>query len=108
VNHGLGMAIVYIGWMKYVIDANPQKFAEFAEWVWGIERRRSDMEIGMAGIERTAEFWRSMGIPLTLREAGIDSSVIPRVAKQAVRFGPLGRLKTLQEEDVINILESVS
>ncbi|NJP05401.1 MAG: iron-containing alcohol dehydrogenase [Chloroflexaceae bacterium] len=108
VNHGLGMAIVYIGWMKYVIDANPRKFAEFAEWVWGIERRRSDLEIGMAGIEKTAEFWRSLGIPLTLREAGLDPAIIPQVAKQAVRFGPLGRLKTLYEEDVIKILESVS
>jgi alcohol dehydrogenase YqhD (iron-dependent ADH family) len=108
VNHGLGMAIVYIGWMKYVIDANPRKFAEYAEWVWGIERRRSDLESGMAGIEKTAEFWRSLGIPLTFKEAGIDTSIIPQVAKQAVRFGPIGRLKPLAEEDVIKILESVS
>lgn len=108
VNHGLGMAIVFIGWMKYVIAEIPQKFAQYAERVWGIERRGSDLEVGLRGIERTAEYWRSLDIPLTLTEAGVDTSVIPQAAKQAVRFGPLGLVKTLEEADVVKILESVS
>ncbi len=108
VNHGLGMAIVFVGWMKYVIKEIPEKFAEYAEWVWGIERRRSDLEIGLAGIERTAEFWQYLGIPLTLTEAGVDTAVIPQAAKQAVRFGPLGRIKKLEQADVEKILESVA
>jgi alcohol dehydrogenase YqhD (iron-dependent ADH family) len=102
------MAIVYIGWMKYVIDEIPQKFAQYAERVWGIERRGSDLKVGLRGIERTAEYWRSLDIPLTLTEAGVDVSIIPQAAKQAVRFGPLGLVKKLEESDVLKILEAVS
>jgi alcohol dehydrogenase YqhD (iron-dependent ADH family) len=106
-NHGWGMAIVYLGWMRYMIEEMPEKFGLFAEKVWGIERRHPDVEIGMEAIERTAEFWRSLGIPLTLKEAGVDPAIIPQAAKRAVRFGPIGLIKPLGEEDAVKILESV-
>ena len=108
-NHGHGMAVVYIGWMKYILDYLPEKFARFARKVWGIAgNSKSDLELGREGIEKTALFWESLGITLSLSEAGVDSSVISRTAKQAVRFGPLGLIKQLKEQDVINILELVT
>jgi hypothetical protein len=106
-NHGHGMAIVYIAWMKYALETFPEKFARVAEVVWGVKRKgRSDIEVGMEGIEKMREFLRSLGIPLTLKEAGVDPSLLPRIAKQAVRFGPIGTSKLLYEEDVLKILES--
>jgi len=105
-NHGLGMAIVYIAWMKYVIEVIPEKFAQYGERVWGIERRgRTALEAGREAIEKTAEFWSSLGIPLTLGKAGVDTSIIPKAAKQAVRFGPLFSIKQLAEDDIVKILE---
>lgn len=107
-NHGYGMAIVYYGWMKYVINTLPGKFARFATNVWKVKRNgKNDFEVGMEGIEKTAEFWRSMGIKLSLKDAGISMDVINRAAKQAVRFGPLGILKQLKEADVLKILKAV-
>jgi alcohol dehydrogenase YqhD (iron-dependent ADH family) len=107
-NHGNGMAIVYIGWMKYILPSLPEKFARFAQKVWKIPGdSKSDIELGLEGIEKTASFWESLGITLSLSKAGVDLSIIPQVAKQAVRFGPLGLIKQLKEQDVINILESV-
>ncbi len=105
-NHGLGMAIVYIAWMKYVVEVIPEKFAQYGESVWKIERRgRSDLDVGMEAIDKTAEFWSSLGIPLSLKEAGVDTSIIPHAAKQAVRFGPLFSINELNEADVLKILE---
>jgi alcohol dehydrogenase YqhD (iron-dependent ADH family) len=107
-NHGHGMAIVYYGWMNYMLPHLPVKFARFGEKVWGIERKgRSDLEVGREGILKTAEFWRSLGISLTLGEEGIGDETIRQVAKRAVRFGPLGVIKPLQEVDVLEILNSV-
>jgi alcohol dehydrogenase YqhD (iron-dependent ADH family) len=108
-NHGMGMAIIYPGWMRYVIRDNPAKFAQFAERVWGIERKGgSDLDVGMEGIEKMRGFWTSLGIPKTLSEAGVDTSILPTAAKQAVRFGSLGAMKALGEKDVLAILKSVS
>ncbi len=109
VNHGLGMAVVYPGWMRYVVSEGPGKFAQYAERVWGITREgRDDTEVALEGIDRTQEFWKSLGIPTTLREAGVDPQVIPQAAKQAVRFGPISAYRPLHESDVRTILESVA
>ncbi len=124
-NHGLGMAIIYPAWMKYVIKTNPGRFAQYAERVWDVKRNgRSDLEVGMEGIEKTQAFWSSLGIPQTLGKAYVpasksqedpdnpraafDSSILAKAAKQAVRFGPLGFFKTLDENDVLNILNMAS
>lgn len=108
INHGLGMALIMPAWMRYVIDVNPAKFARYAENVWGIERDgRSDLDVGLEGIDRTVEFWSSLGIPKTFAEAGVDADVLPTVAARAVRFGTMGSFKPLEEADVLKILESV-
>jgi alcohol dehydrogenase YqhD (iron-dependent ADH family) len=62
----------------------------------------------MEGIEKMRGFWTSLGIPKTLSEAGVDASILPTAAKQAVRFGSLGAMKALGEKDVLAILKSVS
>ena len=108
-NHGLGMAIIYPGWMRYVITESPTKFAQYAERVWGIARQgRSDLEVGLEGIERTRQFWSALGIPSTLSAAHVDAAILPTAARQAVRFGPIGSYRTLEERDVLNILQAVA
>lgn len=109
VNHGLGMAIVYPGWMRHVIEAGPEKFAQYGERVWGICRAgRNDLEVGHEAIDRTQAFWSSMGIAATLAEAGVEADVLPRAARQAVRFGPIGAYRPLNEANVLEILHSVA
>lgn len=104
-NHGLGMAIIYPAWMKYVSKENPAKFAQYADRVFGVERNgRSDYDMAMEGIKKTQEFWSDLGIPSKLSEVGVDETLFPTIAKQAVRFGPLGSLKQIDEVDVTNIL----
>lgn len=109
VNHGLGMAIVYPGWMRHVIEQGPEKFAQYGERVWDIPRRgRTDLDVGYESIDRTQEFWKSMGIASTLAEVGVDVDVVPQAARQAVRCGPIGAYRPLEVENVEDILYSVS
>jgi alcohol dehydrogenase YqhD (iron-dependent ADH family) len=108
-NHGLGMAIIMPAWMKYVIDDLPERFAQYGERVWGISREgKTDKEVGLEAIEKTQEFWHSLGIPRTFKEAGMDTSILPEVAKKAVRFGTMGTVKQLEEKDVLEILTLAS
>ena len=105
-NHGNGMAIVFPTWMEYVLDVTPEKFAQYGERVWGIERKgRGDREVGRDAIQQTVAFWTSLGIPLKLNQVHIGGDILPRMASQAVRFGPLFSLKNLQDGDVLNILQ---
>lgn len=106
-NHGLGMAIIFPAWMRYVIGDHPDRFARYASEVWDIPRDgRDDLEVGMEGIEKTVEFWSSLGIPKSWSEAGVDESVLPTAAKRALRFGTMGSFKQLEEDDVLKILQS--
>lgn len=108
-NHGHGMAMVYYGWMKYVLESIPNKFARFSENVWGVKRDgKSDYEMGAMAIEKTKKYWQELGISLTLSSVNIEGDAITTAAKQAVRFGNLGIVKELGEGDVKAILESVA
>lgn len=105
--HGAGLAIVFPNWMKYVYRERVDRFVQFAQRVWGIDRAgRSDDEVALAGIQATRDFFTSIGAPATLRDVGIDAEHLDRMAEEAVRFGPLGSFKKLERQDVRAILES--
>lgn len=108
-NHGLGMAVIFPAWMRYVIGDHPARFARYASEVWGISRKgRDDLAVGLEGIEKTVEFWASLGIPTSWTEAGVDPTILPVAAKRALRFGTMGSFKQLEEEDVLHILHSAN
>ena len=60
--------------------------------------------MGLAGIERTREWFREIGAPTTLREAGIGEEKLTEMARMAVKSGNLGVTKVLDEKDVEEIL----
>ncbi|MFC5652183.1 iron-containing alcohol dehydrogenase [Paenibacillus solisilvae] len=104
--HGAGLSIVFPNWMKYVYKERIDRFAQFAERVWGIKRdSRSDEEVALAGIEATRAFFTSIGAQARLAEFEIDREHIDEMAKEAVLFGPLGSFKKLEQTDVRQILE---
>jgi alcohol dehydrogenase YqhD (iron-dependent ADH family) len=63
---------------------------------------------GLEGIEKTVEFWASLGIPTSWTEAGVDPAILPVATKRALRFGTMGSFKQLEEEDVLHILQSAN
>lgn len=104
--HGLGLAIVLPNWMKYVLNDNTvDRFAMYAKNVFGIEKT-DKKDQALAGIEATTEFFKSLGVPSTLTEIGIDDSKIEHMAKQATQFGSIGSLVPLAKEDVKQILDT--
>lgn len=104
--HGAGLAIVFPQWMQYVLDIIPGKFAQFAERVWKIPRNgRTDRELGLSGIEATKKWFSEIGSPVTLREVKIGAEHLPEMAERATKKGPLGSVKKLHKEDVLQILK---
>ncbi|MFC4100928.1 iron-containing alcohol dehydrogenase [Paenibacillus xanthanilyticus] len=104
--HGAGLSIVFPNWMKYVYDARPDRFAQYAVRVWGIDPAgKSEDELALAGIEATRAFFTKIGAPATLSHYNIGRDNLDRMAEEAVRFGPIGSFKRLNKEDVKAIYE---
>lgn len=108
ITHGVGLAIVTPAWMRYVLsDETVDRFARYARNVWNITEEDS-VKAAKAGIEKTAEFFASLGMPKTLSEVGIGSENFVAMAKEAVRVSGIATRSycKLTEQDTVNIYES--
>jgi alcohol dehydrogenase YqhD (iron-dependent ADH family) len=104
--HGAGLAIIFPAWMKYVYKHDINRFAQFANRVWDVEIDLNDLEkTALAGIKKTEEFFRSIGMPITLGEANIGEEHFEEMAKKATDRWPLGNFNKLHQEDVYKIYQ---
>lgn len=80
-SHGEGLAVINPAWLEFVNQKHPEKFVQFAERVFGIERTAgmSDVEYGQAGIDALKDVFRRWGLPVTLGELGVTESMIPDI-----------------------------
>ncbi|MBQ4437562.1 iron-containing alcohol dehydrogenase [bacterium] len=103
ITHGVGLAILTPSWMKKVIDKeNCAKFAKYGRNVWGITEK-DDMKAGLKAIEKTAEFFKSLGLPQKLSEIGIDDSKFEEMAESALKNSRIGTFKELNKKDIVEI-----
>ena len=106
VTHGIGLAILTPAWMEYVLnDATKHRFARFARTIFNV-KKLDDMLAAKEGIECLKEYFKSIGMPLTLTEIGIDNSKFQVMASEAVRTSNISKNSyvKLEEEDIIAIL----
>ena len=107
ITHGVGLAILTPHWMKYVLnDSTLDNFVEYGVNVWGIDEKEDKYKIAHKAIEKTREYFVSLGIPSSLREVGIGEEKLEQMAKQAVRYGKLGNMRPLDAGDVLNIFNA--
>jgi hypothetical protein len=103
--HGAGLAILTPQWMKHVLGEGVEKFEQYARRVWGVTNPVPKIA-ALEGIEKTKAFYRELGVPVTLTEAGIGPDRIAEMAKKSVRNGPLGGYKKLTAADVEAIMSA--
>lgn len=107
ITHGDGLAIVTPSWMRYVLsDTTVNRFARFAKNVWGIAEDDPYTAANKA-IEATADFFKAMGLPSTLKEVGIPKDQFAIMASEAIRTSGLATRSYvhLTAEDVVKIYE---
>ncbi len=107
ITHGVGLAILTPHWMKYILDdSTVEKFAEFGVNVWDIPKGEDKYVIANAAIDKTKEYFVSLGIPTKLSEIGIGEEKLEEMAKQSVRKGNIGSLKPIDYNGVLNIFKA--
>jgi len=100
--HGAGLAIVFPAWMEYVYKENMEKFERFSKEIFGLEGSGEDLVL--SGIEKFKAWLKKVGAPVSLKEAGIPEGDIEKIADNASMKAPLGKLKKLYREDILEIL----
>jgi alcohol dehydrogenase YqhD (iron-dependent ADH family) len=104
VAHGAGLAVVFPAWMTYVYETNIQRFVQFAVRVWDVDYTAGEEKAAaLEAIRRHKAFYRSLGMPTSLRELGITDDRYVIMAEKATRNGSLGGFKKLNKDDVVAI-----
>lgn len=108
ITHGEGLAILTPRWMKHILsDKTVDRFVKYGVNVFGIDSSLDKYEIADQAIEATYKFFESIGIPMHLREVGIDESRIEEMAHHiAVNEGLENAYVPLTEKDIIEILKA--
>ena len=103
--HGDGLSILAPYWMRNIFNEdNVEKFYEFAVNVWGIEPDEDQAYVASKGISEVFNFYRSINMPLRLRDVGIINPDFEELAAKSVTRDTLGRFVKLTKEDVKDIL----
>ena len=106
ITHGEGLAIITPRWMKHILSKKTvDRFTKYGVNVFGIDSTLDKFEIADKAISETYKFFESIGIPMHLKEVGIDESRIVEMAHHiAVNEGLENAWVPLNENDLVKIL----
>ena len=114
VAHGASLSATWGAWARYVMMAKPERFAQYARKVWNVEET-DDIDAAIAGIEKTVEYFASLGMPVCLPDleqpgdkgkVGVLSEEVLYELADRVTAGDTMKISTLQpmnREDILNI-----
>ncbi|TGE35630.1 iron-containing alcohol dehydrogenase [Desulfosporosinus fructosivorans] len=106
VAHGVGLAVIFPAWMKYIYKNNVDRFVQFAVRVFDLEIDFEASEnTALEGINKLEEFFKSLDLPTHLSELHITDERFEEMASKCTEKGPVGFFTKLYKEDVLNILE---
>jgi alcohol dehydrogenase YqhD (iron-dependent ADH family) len=108
VAHGAGLAALWGSWARYVYKGDAARFVKFAERIFGITDGDPDAA-ATKGIEAMEAFFRSISMPVTISELGVDltDAQIDELSRKCSRDDErvLGAFKSLRREDIAKIYQ---
>ncbi len=110
ITHGEGLAIITPRWMRAILcDSTLERFVSLGVNVFGIDPSLPAQEIAEKAIAATSDFFKSLGMPMSLREVGIDESRLSEMARHIrEEFDGKGShlYFPLPEQTILSILQS--
>jgi len=107
ITHGEGLAIITPRWMRHILSERTiERFVKFGHNIYGIGNDLSDSQIADLTIQKTYDFFKSLGMPMTLREVGIDDKRVGEMAKHVADNEGLDKAPfvPLTEKDIADII----
>ena len=105
--HGATLSAIWASWANYVKNENIERFANFARKVYGVVEA-DDKKAADIGIEKTVEFFKSVGMPVSLHEL-LNREVSEKDCEDLAincsykKSRSIGSFKSLDYNDMYNI-----
>lgn len=106
VAHAAGLSVLFPAWARYIYQHDIRKFIQFANRVWGIEMDHDHPEVtALRGIEAMTMYFRTIGMPTTMQELGINPSDYEKIADMTSDNGrkEISSYFPLTKEDILKI-----
>ncbi|MEE1229393.1 MAG: iron-containing alcohol dehydrogenase [Lachnospiraceae bacterium] len=88
-SHGEGLGILFPHWMRYALNIDVMKFAQFANRVWGVQMNfENPEETALTGIEKYEEWIKFLGLRTTITELGGKEEDIPAMVDDMFNGAP--------------------
>lgn len=81
VTHGAGLAVVFPAWMTFMASHKPDKVAQLGQRIFGISAGLDPEQGALETARALKDFFKSIGLPVNLRELGITAPDFGRLAK---------------------------
>ena len=109
IDHARTLAIVLPNLLEAQRATKREKLLQYAERVWGINAGCEDERISQ-GIEKTREFYETIGIPTRLKDYEVTADVAPIVAARLAGrgMGAIGEHADLTPERIEAILRAAA
>jgi alcohol dehydrogenase YqhD (iron-dependent ADH family) len=104
--HGAGLSIIFPAWMKYVYKHDINRFVQFAVRVWDVDLSFESSEaVALEGINRLTQFFKRVGLPVSLSEVNISEERFEEMADKCTGSDKwtLGQFVKLNKQDIVNI-----
>lgn len=108
ITHGEGLAILTPRWMRHILNESTlERFVSFGTHIFGIDPAQKAEEIAEQTIEKTYGLFAGFGMPMHLKEVGIDETRLAEMARHvAENEGLENAWAPLQEQDILEIFKS--
>lgn len=106
ITHGVGLAVLTPHLMRYSLnDDTVERFCHYGKSVFFMPEQDDRFAMAKEAIDKTEEFFTSIGIPNNLTALNIDDKHIDEMAKHALAFNPTFHLcpRPLDLEDIKQI-----
>lgn len=108
--HGATLTAVFGSWARYVMDADPSRFASFARNIYGITEP-DEAKAAVQGIEQTEKFFKALHMPVSMKELLGHSLTVSELDKltDVCSFNgtrTIGSFKVLDKTDIRTVFQN--
>ena len=81
VTHGAGLSVIFPAWMEITSKINPSKAKQLSIRVLGVSPNYLNDDVIALGINKLREFWKSLGLPVTMHKLGVENPDIDALVR---------------------------
>ena len=108
ITHGEGLAILTPRWMQHILNEKTiERFVSFGTHIFEIDPTLPEKEIADKTIKATYELFESFGMPMHLKDVGIDEARLGEMAHHVAENEGLDNAwAPLSESDILDIFKA--